>query len=77
MHPSLYNYLRQNGDLLTFIRNNPIWYRYLTRDDIDLKKLNDAAKKWQGKTIPQRTEKIIRQAKMLHLLYELMKTNEN
>lgn len=77
MHPGFYNFLRQDHDLLNFIRHNPIWYRYLSREEIDLNELRQAAKKWQGKTFMQRSEKFIDQAKMIHLLYELMKTSEN
>lgn len=76
MHPTVYGYLKQKSDLLMFIRNNPVWYRYLSRDSSYMNQLEEAAKEWQGKTFQQRAEKLSSQVKMLHLLYELAKSSK-
>lgn len=77
MHPVIYHDLKNDQELLVFIRNQPIWYRYLSRDPLQWEAFKQEAKKWHGKTLRQRTEKLSNQVKMLHLLYELTKSTNN
>lgn len=73
MHPHVYQFLRVHKDLLNFVRKNPIWYRYLSRDPDQISKLIKASKLFYGKTFHQRAERISNQIKMLHMLMQLTK----
>lgn len=68
MQPYVYDYLWSRPDLLTFIRHNPIWYRYLTRDPGRMRELDKEAKYYFGKTLSQRLEKISDQTDMINML---------
>ncbi|WP_163970768.1 YlbE-like family protein [Oceanobacillus halotolerans] len=68
MQQEVYEYLRVRPHLLMFIRYNPVWYRYLMRDATIIPELEKEAKRFYGKTIPQRVEKIGDQVQMLGML---------
>ncbi|KKE78082.1 YlbE-like family protein [Oceanobacillus caeni] len=68
MDPTLYQYLSNRDDLLHFRRHNPIWYRYLMRDPNCLDEMEKEAKKFYGKTFPQRIEKIGNNVQMINML---------
>ncbi|GGB44997.1 hypothetical protein F3157_06785 [Virgibacillus dakarensis] len=65
-----YQYLQSHPHLLNFVRYNPIWYRYLTRDPNRIAELEREAKKFYGKTFPQRLEKISNQVQMAGMLIQ-------
>lgn len=52
-----YYKLQQRPDLLSFLRYNPEWYRYLTRNPDQLVQMEKEAKIFHGKTLTQRIEK--------------------
>lgn len=66
-----YNYLAKNPDLAKFVRYNPIWYRYLSRDPERVYEIKHEAKKFYGKTFPQRLEKVNNNVEMLGMLMKL------
>lgn len=68
MHPQIYQYLKQEPELLQFVRYNPVWYRYLSRDPAKIYELPEEAKRYYGKTFPQRVEKLRNQIEMIHVL---------
>ncbi|MEN1966993.1 YlbE-like family protein [Lentibacillus sp. N15] len=70
MQSRLFNYLQSRPDLLHFIRYNPSWYRYLTREPDQLSELEKAAKQFYGKTLPQRFEKLSNQVQMAGMLLQ-------
>jgi hypothetical protein len=72
MDPTLYQYLSNRDDLLRFIRYNPIWYRYLSRDPNLLNEMEKEAKKFYGKTFPQRVEKIGNNVQMINMLAQFV-----
>ncbi|MCT2538083.1 YlbE-like family protein [Aquibacillus koreensis] len=71
MQPSLYKYLQGRNDLLHFIRQNPQWYRRLTRNPDQLEALEREAKVFYGKTVPQRIEKVSSQIQMVSMLMQM------
>lgn len=77
MNPNVYEFLKQNEQLLFFVRKHPIWYRYLSRDPSRVGELVEEAKKFYGQTFQQRTERLAQQLKMVHLLLQLTKTTKD
>lgn len=71
MHPSIYHYIRNQNDLISFLRYNPIWYRYLTRDPHRINDMIQESKQFHGQTFSQRVEKVTNQVQMVHALIQL------
>jgi hypothetical protein len=59
-----------NPAIANFIRYNPIWYRYLSRDSNRINELEKEAKKFYGKTFPQKVEKLNSQMQMVNMLIQ-------
>ncbi|MBP1950632.1 YlbE-like family protein [Virgibacillus litoralis] len=70
MQTSTHQYLQQNPKLANFVRYNPAWYRYLSRDPSRVKELEKESKKYYGKTLPQQVEKFGNQVKMVNMLIQ-------
>ncbi|GAB3068097.1 YlbE-like family protein [Virgibacillus ainsalahensis] len=65
-----YNFLYNNPKLADFVRYNPMWYRYLSRDPGRIEELEKEAKKFYGKTFPQQVENFNKQAQMIGMLIQ-------
>jgi len=65
-----YHYLTNNPSLLKFVRYNPVWYRYLSRDPGKVKEIEKEARKFYGKTFPQRMERLNNQVQMMGMLMQ-------
>ncbi|RDW17945.1 YlbE-like family protein [Oceanobacillus chungangensis] len=65
-----YQYISGNRQLANYIRYNPIWYRYLSRDPNRVLEMEKEAKKFYGKTFPQRLEKISNNIQMVGMLMQ-------
>ncbi|MGM8364245.1 YlbE-like family protein [Virgibacillus sp. W0181] len=63
-----YTYLKENPHLLQFVRYQPIWYRYITRDPTRIYQLEKEAKLFYGKTFSQRLGQMNEQLQMAHML---------
>ena len=70
MDVNCYQYLQKNPDLANFVRYNPIWYRYLSRDPNRMFELAEEAKFFYGKTLPQRLEKLNNQVQLVNMLVQ-------
>ncbi|RKQ37376.1 YlbE-like family protein [Oceanobacillus halophilus] len=70
MDSSVYHYLLERPDLQNFVRYNPIWYRYLSRDPSRISEMEKEAKRFYGKTFPQKIEKIGNNVQMLNMLMQ-------
>lgn len=70
MQTYCYHFLQTRPDLLHFVRSNPMWYRYLTRDPNRIYELEGEAKRFYGKTFPQRLEKFSNQMQMANMLIQ-------
>ncbi|WP_085992495.1 YlbE-like family protein [Oceanobacillus senegalensis] len=70
MEQSVYQYLYNRPDLVNFVRQHPIWYRYLTRDPNVLAEMEKEAKVFYGKTLPQKLERIGNNVQMLQMLIQ-------
>ncbi|MBM7572259.1 YlbE-like family protein [Aquibacillus albus] len=74
MQPGLYEFLQSRPDLLQFVRLNPQWYRELTRDPNKIPVMEQEAKVFYGKTVPQRIEKVSNQIQMISMLLQMAGT---
>ncbi len=70
MDAATYQYLLSKPELLHFIRQEPVWYRYLSRDPDSLALMEKEAKIFFGKTVSQRLGKMNRQVQMVHMLLQ-------
>lgn len=68
MQVSTYHYLQQNPKFANFVRFNPVWYRYLTRDPYRIQELEKASKQFYGKTFSQQVDKIGSHVQMINML---------
>lgn len=71
MDKDCYNYLKSQPNLLKFVRYNPEWYRYLTRDPNRITEIEKESKKFYGKTWSQQFEKANGHLSMMKMLIEL------
>jgi hypothetical protein len=77
MRKDVYNYLEQNKELQSFIREQPIWYRKLTRDPSQLQAMEIAALHYYKKTIPHQVEKISNGVQMASMMMTMFQTMNN
>lgn len=71
MDKDCYNYLKSQPSLLKFVRYNPEWYRYLSRDPSRITEIDKAAKSFYGKTWPQQIEKANDKLSMMKMFIQL------
>ncbi|MFS0672325.1 YlbE-like family protein [Ornithinibacillus sp. 179-J 7C1 HS] len=70
MNKEIYTYLRTRPELINFIRHNPEWYRYLSRDPNRVSEIEMEAKRFYGKTISQKLEKVNQNVQMVGMLLQ-------
>ncbi len=58
MRAEIIEYISQNKDLQNFLREQPIWYRKLSRHPYDLEKFEIAAMNYYKRTIPHKIERL-------------------
>ncbi|PLR84087.1 hypothetical protein CVD25_12785 [Bacillus canaveralius] len=77
MRTELIEFLNSKKDLKEFVREQPQWYRLLTRNPYDVDKLEAAALDYYKKTIPHRVEKFsygVQMASMMMHMFQAMKS---
>ncbi|MBU8877693.1 YlbE-like family protein [Bacillus sp. FJAT-29790] len=75
MRKDIVDYLGQNPELQRFIREQPQWFRKLTRNPNELKSLEVAALHYYKKTIPHKVEKFtngVQVASMMMSMFQSM-----
>jgi hypothetical protein len=70
MEKDLYQYLITRPDLVNFIRFNPKWYRYLSREPARVSEIEQEAKRFYGKTFPQKIERLNNNVAMVGMLLQ-------
>jgi hypothetical protein len=73
MRKEMHEYMKQRPDLKQFIRHNPIWYRYLSRDPQSLSQLENEVKVFTGKTIPQKLDRFQSNLNMAMMLLDMVR----
>ncbi|WP_407268101.1 YlbE-like family protein [Radiobacillus sp. PE A8.2] len=71
MQPSINQYLQEREDLRRFIRSNPEWYRYLSRNPDHITAMEKEAKVFYGKTVNQRIDKLSSQVQLVSMLIQM------
>ncbi|WP_067728262.1 YlbE-like family protein [Oceanobacillus damuensis] len=66
-------YLKQNPASAAFVRYNPIWYRYLSRNPGRIREMEKEAKIFYGKTFPQQLENLNNRIQMINMLTQVAK----
>lgn len=74
MEPETYHMLQNREGTWQFIRQHPMWYRYLTRDPNSVTELEAQEKKYYGRTLPQRLEKTQQNMQLVKLLMQMAGT---
>ena len=65
-----YRYLANNPSLAAFVRYNPVWYRYLSRDPGKVREIEKEARQFYGKTFPQRMDRLNNHVQMMGVLLQ-------
>ncbi|OLS41984.1 YlbE-like family protein [Bacillus sp. MRMR6] len=76
MRKDVLDYLNRQTELKKFIREQPIWYRKLSRNPYDLQKLEIESLHYYKKTIPHQIEKFsnnVQMASMMFYMFQSMK----
>ncbi|MBY0120824.1 YlbE-like family protein [Bacillus sp. S/N-304-OC-R1] len=77
MRKDIVDYVSQNREIQQFIRQQPVWYRRLSRNPHDLQALEIAALHHYQKTIPHKVEKFtngVQMASMMMSMFQAMKS---
>ncbi|MFJ7728906.1 YlbE-like family protein [Neobacillus sp. NPDC097160] len=77
MRRDVLDYLERQKDLKQFVREQPQWYRKLSRNPYDLQALEVASLHYYKKTIPDQVEKFsnsVQMASMMYSMFQTMKT---
>jgi len=77
MRREVLDYLERQKELKQFVREQPLWYRKLTRNPYDLQSLEIASLHYYKKTIPDQVEKFsnsVQMASMMYSMFQAMKT---
>lgn len=73
MRIDVYTYLQKNRELIEFLREQPIWYRKLSRDPSQIENLEIAALHYYQKTIPHQIEKFSNGVQMASMMVSMFK----
>ncbi|MFJ5713432.1 YlbE-like family protein [Neobacillus sp. NPDC093127] len=77
MRREVLEYIGQQKDLKQFLREQPHWYRKLSRNPYDIQSLEVASLHYYKKTIPDQVEKFssgVQMANMMYQMFQVMKT---
>ncbi|MEH7238419.1 YlbE-like family protein [Bacillus sp. JJ1562] len=71
MRQETYEYLKSKKQLRAFVRQNPIWYRKLTRNPRDYPSLENEAKAYFKQTLPHKVQKINQSLEMASFMLQM------
>ncbi len=80
MRKEVSNYIAQNKDLQRFIREQPRWYRSLSRNPTQIDSLEIASLHYHKNTIPHKVEKFttgVQMASMMMGMFQAMNSNQS
>jgi hypothetical protein len=75
MRRDVYMYIQNKKELVRFLRDQPVWYRKLTRDPSQIQQMEVAALHYYQKTIPHHVEKFsngVNMASMMMGMFQAM-----
>lgn len=71
MRQETYEYLKSKKQLRAFVRENPIWYRKLTRNPRDYQYLENEAKVYYKQSFPHKVQKINQSLEMASFMLQM------
>ncbi|WP_010282736.1 YlbE-like family protein [Bacillus timonensis] len=71
MRQETYEYLKTKKHLHTFVRQNPIWYRKLSRHPRAFQILENEAKVYYKQTIPHKVQKLNQSLEMASFMLQM------
>jgi hypothetical protein len=74
MRQDILEFLESKKNLRQFIRENPIWYRRLTRNPTDKHSIELAAKDFYKQTIPHKVEKFSNSLEFASMMMQMYRT---
>jgi len=77
MRKEVIEYLDGRKDLKQFVREQPLWYRKLSRNPYDLEALEIAALHYYKRTIPHQVEKISNGVQMAAMMFHMFQAMNN
>ncbi|WP_337957104.1 YlbE-like family protein [Alkalihalobacillus pseudalcaliphilus] len=69
--------LHEKPELRQFMRQNPIWYRKITREPHLIPEMEKESNYFYGKTFPQRVEKVQNNIGLAMMMIEMLKMGKN
>lgn len=69
MRIEVLQYVNSQQDLRQYLREQPVWYRKLTRNPYDINKMEISAIHYYKKTIPHKVERFSNGAQMASMLF--------
>lgn len=79
MRKDVLDYIQQQPQLKQFIREQPIWYRKLSRNPNELQSFEVSALHYYKKTIPHQVERFtngVQMASMMMSMFQAMNNNQ-
>lgn len=79
MRPEILKIIRSNEDYKKYLREQPYWYRKLTRDPASIHELDLYSKDYFKRTIPHKVANISQQLQMASMmigLFQSMREND-
>ncbi|WP_042456083.1 YlbE-like family protein [Neobacillus dielmonensis] len=77
MRRDILEYIERQKDLKKFLREQPHWYRKLTRNPYDLQSFEIASLHYYKKTIPDQVEKFSNGVVMASMMYSMFQAMKN
>jgi len=77
MRLDVLEYLEQKKDLKQFVREQPLWYRKLSRNPYDLQTLQIESLHYYKKTIPHQVEKFSNSVQMAQMMFHMFQAMKN
>lgn len=74
MRRDVLEYLNRQKELKKFIREQPLWYRKLSRNPYDLQTLEIASLHYYKKTIPHQVEKLTNNVQMASMMFYMLQS---
>lgn len=77
MRREVIHYIESRKDIKRFVREQPHWYRKLSRNPYDLQALEIASLHYYKKTIPDQVEKFSNGVQMASMMYSMLQAMKN
>jgi hypothetical protein len=77
MRKDVLEYIESQKDLKKFIREQPIWYRKLSRNPYDLRAVEIESLNYYKKTIPDQVNKFTNSVQMASMMFHMFQAMKN